>query len=387
MSNLYDAGYESDQISQILKIEETGFNIRKHVNCNVSADKLRRLRTLLNGDYTKKEKILITKFIVEEDKDVTAYVKRGIALTSQIRLIEDAKAAGYDETLFNSKFDFLQMKLLYKYLKQGIDISKYLLEQKTKETIERIVKLEKAGIKYDDFKEFKTQRQQEALMNAINQKINPLPYLNSSASVSQINAVTDAIKKGVDVKKVTKVNVPGSVMEIITKGLLEGYDITPYIEEDTKRQYAEVILKGLKNGFNVTKCYKYKDHKLCRLAMQLDAKGISIDFLDDARYNFNQLSTIGAAYEMREKNSEIEVEKILDPEYPVEQMQCIINLMTHKKKIDDLIIKDVNIGVLRIIEDNNLKDIYFDGLIHPNMGIAEINAIAKLKKLGYKISK
>lgn len=387
MKNLFDAGYESDQINQILKIEEAGFKISKHITPAVSTEKLRKLREIFKDEYKTKEKVVITKFMVETGQDITSYVKKGITLTCQIRLIEEAKAAGYDESLFKPEFDFLQMSLLYKYLKKGVDITKYLVLGKKEDYIEKVFQTEKLGISYEQLCEFKSNAQQEAIFNSAKLGVNPVPYITTDYSSAQIKAVTNAIRNKVDVKTVTKLNVPGSVMEVITTGLLEGHDITPYLSEDDKRQNAEVILKCIKEGLDATKISKYKDHKIAKLAIRLSKQNLPTSFLDDSKYTQEQLSLITTAYESKEINPHIDVDKLLDSEYPVEQMRIIFNLMLHKKRIDNVTIKNISVPVLKIIEKSNLKDEYLDGLIHPEMDSAEINAILKLQKLGYKISR
>lgn len=387
MKNLFDAGYESDQINQILKIQETGFNITKHITPAVSTEKLRKLREIFKDEYKTKEKTVITKFMAETGQDISSYVKKGITLTCQIRLIEEAKAAGYDENLFKPEFDFIQMSLLYKYLKKGIDITKYLEAGKTESYIEKISLTEKVGITYEQLSEFETNAQQEAIFDAAKFGVNPLPYITNKHTAPQIKAIVNAIRNKVDVDIVKKLDVPGSVMEVITTGLLEGHDITPFLTKDSKRQNAEVLLKCMREGIDASTVAKYEDHKIAKLAIRLNKQNLPIVFLDNKKYNYQQLSLIATAYECKTANPDIDVEKLLDPEYPVEQMRIILNLMLHKKRTDNVTIKNVSEPVLKIIEKNNLKDEYLDGLIHSAMDSAEINAIIKLKKLGYKISK
>lgn len=387
MKELYESGYESDQINQILKIEETGFLIRKLINVNVSSKKLRELRTLLKETYNYKQKKAITNYYIYKDEDITNYIEKGLYISAEIEFIKKASAKGYDESYFLGKnLNLRQMQLIYKYLKKEIDITKYVLEGREEEEIETILLLEKNKISYEYYSEFKT-LQKRRICAALTKGINPIKYITPTTSIAKLNAIIKALTYGVDLNIVIKNDISGEVMDVIVDGLKNGYDITPYIDKTINSTYATIILRALKKGIDISKIKIYRSTNLVKMAISLIKEELPTEILDDEKYDETQLDVIVNAMIAQKKQPDIDINKLYNPEFSADQMEKILKVMCADKKADDLLICGVKPNVLDIIEQNVLKDITFDGLITKDITCAEVKAIAALKSLGYKISK
>lgn len=172
--NLIDRGYEEQDINQILKAKEEGYNIY-NIDIKITTEQIRNFRTFLKNNtetglehgqlreillgwmknlnvleysdkkYSKEEMALIRKAL-ENKKDINLLKKYGTDAKSMLE-ISRAMGFGCDENDFK-KYTIEQLKLFNDYQKKKIDIRRLLDKGFNKEQINYLLQFEK---KHKDF--------------------------------------------------------------------------------------------------------------------------------------------------------------------------------------------------------------------------------------------
>ena len=384
MADLYELGYDTGQISQIYKIKKLGINIEKQINTGVSTEQLRTLHTMLSDDkYTKKNKNTIIKFYLEKNKDVRYLIDKGFELACQIHIAMEAEAEGISiEPMANKGYDFLQMKDIYKYLKKGIDITKFI---DNNIPIEEGVILQKNKINCDEIFENYSKEKIKMICHWLKKDINVVPHIKPKYSKYQIDSIGKALSKKVDVKKVKTNDLPGSVMDIIIEGLVVDVDITPYLTKSTSTQRARVMFDCLKNGADIKTVLKYEDPKIAKLALKLSSFGIDDSFLskekDHERLRFLTQVAIDA-----KSCSDIDFNRIVNASTISQtQLKKAIALMKEKRNVDSLFICSFDAATLKRVTCAIENGIDISPFLTSTTDTIETNALITLLERNYTI--
>ena len=389
MEDLFEQGYEVDQINQILKIEKSGYKISKKITPAISIETLRKLRPILeNSKYTNREKGLILNRYVAKNEDITSYIDMGFNSASIINVIKKLEELKYDiSKLKNKGYDYQKLNVLYYYYKNGHDVLSYIDKGYGKSEIGLRLKTEQFGIDYDKTIKDYPDAKWAALLRGFDKGINALPYITKKYTSYQIDSVITALEKHIDVKKVTKVNAPGCVMDVIISGLEKGYDITPYITTRTNKQLAKVILSCLEDGINPNEVLKFNNHKTAKLAYELLKKSLDTTLLDETKYDYAHLKFIKTLLIKYSKNKKVDIKRLCNNDIMVNQLEIALDLMKNGYDPKALLITNFSIYDITIIRKAIMNNIDITPYIKKGIGSREINSLICLLEKGYKITK
>lgn len=385
MENLYDLGYDMGQVNQIVKLQSVGVDILPYINPTVNVEKLRKIYSIFSKTtYNKKNTKTIIKYIFTKDVDVTPYINDGYCLCSQLNIIVDMLKQGYSTDMFEEKgYDYTEMKEIYKYLKKGVNISKYIDMGIPAETG---FILESNGIGYEKITETFDKLRISYICQWLKQGIDVSKYIKPNYTSSQINAVADAIRDGVDVSIVTKGDLAGSIMSSIRTGLVKGFDITPYLKPEHDVHFADTILLYMEAGIDPTLAVKYTDYKYAKLAKKLLEKGIDASFInEDICYDITRFFV-----RIKEKsvdNPDIDFDLIFaHPTYPINQLTYAVNIMEAGFDASAILEKSISsTTTLCEISDAIFNGIALKGYIANTRTNIEIHSLIVLLQAGYEI--
>lgn len=389
MEDLFELGYEIDQINQILKIEKSGYKISKKITPAISVETLRKLRPALeNSKYTNREKSLILNRYVTKGEDITSYIDMGFNSASIINVIKKLEELKYDiSKLKNKGYDYQKLNVLYYYYKNGHDVLSYIDKGYEKSEIGLRLKTEQFGIDYDKTIKDYPDAKWAALLRGFNKGINALPYITKKYTSYQIDSVITALEKHIDVEKVTKVNVPGSVMDVIISGLEKGYDITPYITTKTNTQLSKVILSCLEDGIDPKEVLKFSNYKVSKLAHEWLKKSLNTTLLDETKYDYNHLKFIKTLLIKYSKNEKVDIKKLCNNDITVKQLEFALELMKDGYDPSALLVTNLSIYDIASVKQAIKNNIDITPYLHEKITTAEISSLICLLGKGYKITK
>lgn len=385
MSNLYDLGYDAGQINQITKLQSIGIDVLPYTDYTVGVEKLRNLYAMLNGSsYVKKDVKMILKYFFKKDIDVSRYVADGYHLSCQLDIIVEMLEKGYPVSIFTGKhYEFTQMKEIYKYLKKGTDVSKFIDAGISAETG---FLLESNGLNYEVISGKFDETRIKSICAWLKEGVNVANYIKPNYTSSQIGAVASAIKADVDVEIVTKGDLSGSIMAVIRDGLLKGVDITSYLKPEHNMHFAKTILSYMEKGIDANKALKYEDYKYANLAVRVLEKGLDDDFIKES-IAYDTMKFLIKAKIASSLNPDVDFDLIFThADYPIHQLSRALNIM--EKGFDASALLERHIlanSTLCEIEKAIYDGIVLNGYIAGTESNIEINSIIVLLRAGYEI--
>lgn len=388
MKNFYDLGFSQPQINQINQIESTGYEISKskYLDCFVSVETLRQLKEIFNTkDYTNRQKGIITKFYIKNNLDVSFLIDNGFDLTCKINLALQAKEDDIDiSILYNTDYDYVQMKLIYKYLKKGYNIIPYVDKGYTETKIKNCIELKEKGLDaevvYDDYAEGKANI---IIYHMLHHNINPLECIDTSYSLAEIKSTINLLLNGMDASKIKGLKLSQSQATCLLQAKNENIDLIPYIDRKKNKRVLKVIIECLKNDIDPDLVLKYKNDAKIEIAYLILLEKEDASFLSD-EYKPGCLTVIKNLLKKGYKKSQIA--EFLNPELNVLQVQTASKLFLDNNEcykyylscpVDDYVVyllKRVNVVILK-------------EYLHPAITTEEISSINYLLNHGYKIEK
>ena len=383
MTTLYDMGFNASQINQIVKIEETGFKISKHIDVLVSVDDLRELKIMLSGDkYSNRTKGVITRFYTKYNVNVCDLVDKGFLLSCQLHLALEAKENNIDiSSMYNKGYDYLQMKLIYSYLKKDIDITEYIDKGYDEAQIKIYLKLKEKGIDYDELnKKFKPSLVKQ-ITHALQEDINPLPYIDETYSLSQLKGLIFALKQNVNEENVLKCKVNKNTMELIIKTMNDGYDLTPYVTTNTTCHFLTLITNCMRLSVDPTPLLEFETSDKKNFAYKLISNGLDTEFLKD--YSISQCDILTKLLLQKEKSK---IEDFFNANLSAEQMEYAYSLFKKDDENYKVFLKCyLSEPAIKKLQMAFTQGFDLSGYLYDNISASEINALMILKSKGYEV--
>lgn len=240
IKNLEKKGFNTDQINQMVKMEE-----ELGIDCNniplyVSAEKLRELR------------VVIPTLVPMQESCIIAGIE-----------------AGVDATIYLDKnFSYEKMEIILEALKHNIDVQKYLELYPTNNDIDDLKLIFDSIVEGIDPAKFESPEfdyeQKVQIKQGLKSKLDVDVYANPKYNADQMCSLYKALRSGVNTEILANENYSFEKMEIIRYCLEKGYDIEKYISPDYSLEQLEQLKKGYENKVNVS-IFANKDYSWTRM--------------------------------------------------------------------------------------------------------------------------
>lgn len=221
-------GFNTDQINQIVKIdEELGIDC-SNIPLTVPAEKMRDLRNMLPSFMPMQESCVING--LDAGVDVTIYA--------------------------NKAFSYQKMEIILDALKNDVDVIKYLELYPENDRIEELKLIFDSiaeGINPEKFESPEYDYEQKIqIKQGIKSKLDVDIYANPKYNADQMCSLYKALRSNVDVNVLLNEKYSFEEMEIIRYCLEKGYDIEKYVSPELTLEQLEQIKKGFENKVDVS---------------------------------------------------------------------------------------------------------------------------------------
>lgn len=388
---LTEKGFSSQQISQIIKIEELGVNIKNKLSTDVDVSLLRQIKTAISKDTIKPTKRkLVAEYILKKNYDITKFLEAGVEYDNCISTLYQMEMDGFNiNDYIDPNLSTPMLRLIHKFLKSdNYNVKKLVLKNYDESMIKLYLEFKSIGKNMDDFVElgFKTQAKLNAIYEAYSVNFDILKYTTEKFNDKQLKTLVDLYKENPNANfiKISKLGYSANIMKLIAKGLEERIDITPYLKDQCSQKMAETVLNCLRNGLDPSSLIDIKNETELKISYILLKNNIAIK-PDFSKYNAEQLKAFNkilSSYDI----SKLNLEELFDAEYSEYQIVAIANYMSSNRNYDVLKIKGLSNRQIKLLMEAP-KEINLTGLVDLNTTPVLIEALINLLKAGYKIEK
>ena len=388
---LTEKGFSSQQISQIIKIEELGVNIKNKLSTDVDVSLLRQIKTAISKDTIKPTKRkLVAEYILKKNYDITKFLEAGVEYDNCISTLYQMEMDGFNiNDYIDPNLSTPMLRLIHKFLKSdNYNVKKLVLKNYDESMIKLYLEFKSIGKNMDDFVElgFKTQAKLNAIYEAYSVNFDILKYTTEKFNDKQLKTLVDLYKENPNANfiKISKLGYSANIMKLIAKGLEEKIDITPYLKDQCSQKMAETVLNCLRNGLDPSSLIDIKNETELKISYILLKNNIAIK-PDFSKYNAEQLKAFNkilSSYDI----SKLNLEELFDAEYSEYQIVAIANYMSSNRNYDVLKIKGLSNRQIKLLMEAP-KEINLTGLVDLNTTPVLIEALINLLKAGYKIEK
>lgn len=382
-----EKGFDTQQASQLMKLEEYNIKISKYINPDVSVSKLRELKNILSNPKVKESKRnLVTAYFIKNNYDITKFLEKDVEYENCIKELYNMELEGFDITsLIDPKLNIEKLRLIHKYLREkNINIKEYLLKGYSENVIELLPLYESVNVSIDDLiNAGYSENKFKPIYLAYKAGFKILDYINIHYSEKQIKALIYAYELGIDIKKVLDIEYSGATIKAIAEALKEGIDITGDLKTNKTVDMVNVLVSAKKMGLDVNKFNEIEDIKQLRTTFALLKLDKDLD-IDLSKYDNAQLSAIKHIADVyRRKDVIVE---ILNPKFSDYQMETIANAVVNKKDLSLLKIEGLNNRQIKsLVEASKIADLR--GLVDKNTTPSMIESLAVIIKNGYIVKR
>lgn len=222
--------------------------------------------------------------------DVTLYAKPEF-LAIQMRQIRLGMQEGLDVSKYASlEYDWFQMEEIRLGLEKGIRTELYASPELSYDRMQQIRLGLGAGIDLSPYKKLKAGVLRELRLGILN-KVNIVPYIKAGYGTQQLEAIREALEKGLDIDPYLQKAFRGISIQEICKGLEYGLDVSVYAKPEYCWQQMRELRLGLEHMVDTEQYantyYSWQQMREIRLGLE---EGLDISCYQSLMYTAREMN-------------------------------------------------------------------------------------------------